>query len=262
MTTTLADFTVPTFTLYMALAVIGSAALATIGSAVPRGVALDIALGALVGGYALGRLVYAALHPGVFAAAPLRLLWDGPGGLAWQGAYAGALAGGYVAAWWHGRPGGALVRAGGVVALPLVGLAGWLGCARVGCLYGAEVETLAYYPAWLVTEGRDIYGIVAPRYDTHRFGALLAGGLLVWAGVAWWRGVAAGRAFWAMSAVWCGGMFAVGFLRADATPAAPLLRADSWLDLALLAWAALRLARSGRPAQSSHARTPAPPPAS
>ncbi len=256
MTTTLGPYTFPTFTLYLSLAVLGGMALATVGSRAPRRPVVDAGIGALVGGYVFGRLLYTALNPNVFTANPLRLLWDGPGGLDWHGAYLGALLGAWaVRAWYErrdpdGRFTGSPLQTLGIIALPLVALAGWRGCAQVGCLYGAEVETLAYYPRWLVTEGRDIYGIVAPRYDTHRFGGLLAWGLLVWAGVMWWRGRPTARAFWAMSAAWCAGMFGIGFFRADYTPSLPLLRADQWLDLLLLAWTLVMLVRSGRPAEA------------
>jgi prolipoprotein diacylglyceryltransferase len=268
MTTTLADFTFPTFTLYLSLAVLGSLALATFGSVGARRLVVDAGIGALVGGYLLARLLYAAQNPALFAPAPLRLLWDGPGGLDWQGAYVGALLGAWAVMRWykhnpHPRPrepgkGAGAVYTLGVIALPLVALAGWMGCARVGCLYGAEVETLAYYPAWLVTESRDIYGIIAPRYDTVRFGGMLSWGLLVWAGFVWWRGQPSARTFWAMSAVWCVGMFGIGFLRADYTPPTPYLRADQWLDLLLLLGVLVMLVRSGRPGLARE-QMPAPP---
>ncbi len=269
MTTTLADFTVPTFTLYIALAVLGSLSLAAVASADQRRPVIDAGIGALVGGYLLGRLLYAALNPAVFASAPLRLLWDGPGGLDWHGVYVGALLSAWAVLWCYKVPSLSTERGFrrevytiGTIALPLVALAGWLGCARVGCLYGAEVETLAYYPAWLVAESHDIYGLVAPRYDTHRFGALLAGGVLVWAGVVWWHGRPTARVFWAMSAAWCLGMFGIGFLRADDALPTPFLRVDQWLDLVLLGGALVMLARSGSPSGSvpSQSRAPSPDP--
>jgi prolipoprotein diacylglyceryltransferase len=81
---------------------------------------------------------------------------------------------------------------------PLVGLIGllvWRMCAGVGCAAGNEVDTLARYPALIVAELPDRYGIIAPRWNTPLMG--MAGALIALvAGLIALRRKSGARGFW------------------------------------------------------------------
>jgi len=205
------------------------------------------------------RAEYVALNWALFSADLARVYNMDTGGLDWHGAVIGAL----LVLWMADRCGWAtaeqlLPRL--TPALPLIGLAAWTACRPVGCAYGAEVATLAYYPAWAVTEGRDIFGIIAPRYDTHTYGQALAWLLLVITGGRWLIGRVPRWGVWGQLALWSSGMFGIGFWRADYALVWGGLRADQWQDLLLLALALVMLWRSRRPhVRSTAGHTPRPP---
>ena len=114
-------------------------------------------------------------------------------------------------------------------ALPLLAFAGWLGCAAAVCGYGAEVDTLAHYPAFAVAESRDVYGIIAPRYNTQLFGLALALVLLALSFVLLRYDGLKYRRFWILLALFSIGMLGIGFYRGDSVPILLGLRADQWL---------------------------------
>lgn len=189
---------------------------------------IDVALAAVAVGLVGARLEYVALTWEYFAAHPDEILRLELGGLGWHGAVLGAYAGMTGAARWRGLDRCELLSRFAWV-LPLFAFAGWIGCAAAGCGYGREVDTLANYPEWLVWETRDVYGILAPRYATARFGMALAV-IVVLAGT-----MARGeRRFWVLLALLSAGMFGIGFLRADAAPLIAGLRADQVLDAVFL----------------------------
>ncbi len=188
---------------------------------------VDALLVGLAFGMALAHLEY------VLLTGQLGRYWQFAfGGYEWHGAFVGGLAGLGLVCRVRGddAPFDALTPA-----VPLLGLAGWRACAQAGCAYGHEVTTLADYPRWLVAEAPDIFGIVAPRYDTQTFGVLLMALLLAFVGVLFIRGWLTRRRFWLVGALFCATMFGLGFLRADFSPQLGPLRADQWLDLVLLA---------------------------
>ncbi|MDX2163635.1 MAG: prolipoprotein diacylglyceryl transferase [bacterium] len=229
---TLFGFTVSTYTFIIAGSLLMTTGLAlwTLRKTVPPRRTVDACLCGLAGGYALARLEHIALHADYFAAAGLPPAeWLFPvreGGFGWHGAVIGAALG----LWIGGRalrvPFAALVSAL-APAVPLIAFAGWLGCAAVGCAYGREVDTLARFSPLMVTESRDLFGIVAPRLFTHGFGMAAAvgiGGLLVLRRPLHSRDVVFSLAL--LSAA----MFAIGFWRADAVPVWWGWRADQALD--------------------------------
>ncbi len=194
-----------------------------------RGERVDLALGALLGGIIGARIVHVLLHWDYFADHLGEALRLSAGGLSWQGAALGGLAGLAIAGRWRRRPLTLLLPAL-TLAPPVVALAGWLACATAACAYGSAVETLAFYPPLIAVETPDIYGIVEPRYNTHLFGifwslAVLA--LVIGAGHA---GLPQGRRLWLALGLVAVGMFTLGFLRADRVPMLAGLRADQWLD--------------------------------
>jgi prolipoprotein diacylglyceryltransferase len=135
-------------------------------------------------------------------------------------------------------------------ALPLIGLGAWYGCLAAGCGYGREVDTLANYPAWAASEYVDVFGIVAPRFNTPYFGMALCGIGLALAGFSGlWRrrrmrqssaptlpALRPPGRFWLLLALLSGGMFVIGFFRGDRALYWYGLRADQLLDLIMLLW--------------------------
>ena len=136
--------------------------------------------------------------------------------------------------------------AGLVWALPLIGLSGWYGCMAAGCGYGKEVWTLADFPSWVVWESADVFGIVAPRYSTQRYGLIVCGlvGLALLLRSRRTAAPADERVFWFTLALLSAGMFVIGFFRADHTLILAGLRGDQVLDLLLAGWAGVLAFRS------------------
>ncbi len=202
--------------------------------AAPRGQrarVVDALLVGLLTALLLGRALHVAVHWAYFQDHTGEIAQLGAGGLSWQGAAWGALLGSGAAAWGRG------VRWAGfftglALAAPVIGWAAWVGCQQALCAHGAEVSTLADYPAWLVVEARDSFGLYAPRYNTHLLGA---GGMLVWGLMV----VAARRrlppsALLGLSLIGVAiGSLLLGFLRGDVVPFVGGLRVDQWLDLAV-----------------------------
>jgi phosphatidylglycerol:prolipoprotein diacylglycerol transferase len=252
--TTVGPVTLPTFTLYVSLAIVvsGGIAILYVGRSSTYRAVADVCLIGLVGGFLLARIEYVALNWEVFAATPVELFDMRTGGLDWHGALIGALCGVWIGARWRKLDLPTLLGALSP-ALSLIAFAGWTACRRIGCAYGIEVETLAFYPGWTVTEGRDIYGLIAPRYDTHHYGQVLAWGLLLIVGLAWWRWRPSAALFWGMVAIFGLGMFVIGFWRGDIAPIGWRMRADQWLDLGVALLATVMLWRSRHPpGESTH----------
>lgn len=237
MYTTIGPLTLPTYTLALLLATSAAigAACWRLAAHIRPAAAVDAYLGALAGGLILARAGHVALNWPVFAYEPALILRLDTGGLDWHGAVIGALAGLALAARVLRLDTRRLIDAL-TPALPLLALAGWTGCMVANCGYGAEVDTLANYPALLVAELPDIYGLPAPRFRTQLFGALLSAALLFGALVVVGRGWWYYRRFWLLLALLSAGMFGLGFLRADYTLMLAGLRLDQWFDLGLLAF--------------------------
>lgn len=240
--TALGPVTLPAFTLLLALATAAAAAL-LLHRAPARAAAADCGLAALAGAAVGARAAHVLLNWDYFAGAPAEALRLSAGGLSWHGAVAGGLVGLGLGARWRGVDAAALLDRL-ALALPLAAFAVWWGCLGAACGYGAEVDTLARYPAWMVAELPDIYGLAAPRYRTQAFGMALSAALLALALLLAGRGWLRGRRFWLLLFLLSAGMFAIGFVRADHTPAIAGRRADQWLDLAFAALAGWRLARA------------------
>jgi phosphatidylglycerol:prolipoprotein diacylglycerol transferase len=196
---------------------------------------LDACLAASVFALVGARLEHVLLNGSYFATNLDEALRPSAGGLGWHGALLGALLGLALVARWRGFSVRALLDLLAPV-LALLAFAGWFGCWAAVCAYGAEVDTLAHYPAFAAAETRDVYGIVAPRYNTQVFGMALAAALFLFSllliGLRW----LVSRRFWLVLALLSIGMFAIGFFRADVVPTIAVLRADQWLDIIFLLW--------------------------
>ncbi|MEL6150337.1 MAG: prolipoprotein diacylglyceryl transferase family protein, partial [Chloroflexota bacterium] len=213
MFTAIGRFTFHTFTLYLSVALLCSVAVAwlRLRRTVPARAIADAALVALVFGFVLARAEYVLLNRDLFAGNLQGVFAMRPGGMDWHGAVIGGVLGVWIVEKLRKLPAPTLLEAF-APAVPLVAFAGWTACRAVGCVYGTEVQTLALYPVWMVTEGRDIFGIVAPRYDTHTFGQVLSWVLLVMVGVFWLRDVPRNRPgvqFWLVVALFTTGMLAI-----------------------------------------------------
>ncbi len=195
-----------------------------------RAALTDVALLALLGGLVGARASHVVAHWDHFRVVPAEILQLQAGGLDWHGALIGAWLMGTLAARYR-KLNSALLHVHAAWTLPILALAGWWGCWAAACAYGREVATLADYPAWLVWEGRDIFGIIAPRFHTQLVGILAAIGLLL---LAWWLArhtSSRRRRWWWLLLVWSLVMFALGFLRADSIVVLHSLRMDQVYDL-------------------------------
>ncbi|MBI5667405.1 MAG: prolipoprotein diacylglyceryl transferase [Chloroflexi bacterium] len=247
--TTIGPWTLQTFTLLIALAVVVSAMIgvyrmAAGGHSLPRaGAAADAYLGALIGGVVLARLGHVLLSWDYFGSNLNEIVQLELGGLNWHGAVLGGLIGLHLASRLRRVEVRHLLDAL-TLGLPLIGLAGWWGCMASACGYGLELPTLYGHPAFAVTESPDIFGIVAPRYNTQLFGLLLSmtmlGLAVLLVGCGWLRC----RRFWLILALLSAGMFMIGFYRGDAVTIVAGLRLDQWFDLGLLAVGGWRLVKA------------------
>jgi phosphatidylglycerol:prolipoprotein diacylglycerol transferase len=199
----------------------------------------DVCLGAFAGGIVSARLFHVLLQWRYFADNLGEAFRLNAGGLDWHGAVLGGLIGLWLATRWRKLSLRATLDAL-TPALPLLALAGWIGCYAAACGYGAEVETLAHYSPLMVSEIPDIYGIAAPRYNTQLFGVALALVILVIVALLFWRQWLYYRRFWFNLMLLSGGMFVIGFYRGDSTPYIVGLRADQWLDVFLMVMSVIR----------------------
>ena len=230
-------FVLRTYTLLIDLGVlIGLAMLAWRGHQIEgRAVAwLDAGIGGVLGGVIGARALHVALFWDYFRDHPAEIVQIWTGGLEWHGALAGALAVGYVAARWRRLHTGPLTDTL-ALAFPVGAALAWSGCLMSNCAYGAEVRSLADFPPLVVAELADIYGTLAPRYNTQVFGIAWSLLTLALAVLLTQRRALRGRRLWAALAFYSLGALFIGGLRADPMPPWGALRADQWLDLAVTA---------------------------
>lgn len=230
-----ASFTLSSYTAYLALAVLAGAGGLVYAQrrAFPAGALVDVCLLALIGAALLARAEHVLLQWQYFSAHTEEIVQINRGGLDWHGALLGGLIGLALAARWRGLKIAPLLDTFAPF-LPLIGIMGWYGCLAWGCGFGAEVDTLAHYPAFAVSESPDVYRIIAPRYNTQMFGAVWSLLTLVCMLILLWRGWLRGARFWWALALMSAGMFVIGFWRGDAVMHVGGLRLDQWLDLAAL----------------------------
>jgi phosphatidylglycerol:prolipoprotein diacylglycerol transferase len=172
-----------------------------------------ICVAVLAGGVLGGRMAHVLAHWGYFQFAPGEALRLDGGGLDWWGAALGGLGGAALAARVQRRKLAPILDAL-TPALPLLALAGSLGCWAATCAYGAEVPTLAGVSTLVAAELPDVYGLVAPRYQTQLWMAGWSLLLLGLVGVWFWRGWLARWRFWLALALVALGMAIIGPYRA------------------------------------------------
>jgi phosphatidylglycerol:prolipoprotein diacylglycerol transferase len=226
-------FRVPVFSLALVVGIALSVGIGVRHMHLRLGAFMDVMLGSLVGAVVGARIIHVLLNWAYFADNLNEAVRPSAGGLDWHGALIGGLLGLALASRWRKLSLHDLLDAL-APALPLLAFAGWLGCWGAVCGYGAEVDTLANYPAFAAAETRDVYGIIVPRYNTQVFGMALGLALLVLSAVFIRRGWLRYRRFWLLLALLSAGMFAIGFLRGDYAVMVAGLRVDQVLDLALV----------------------------
>lgn len=229
------------FMTYPALLSVGIVlAIVLVAAFTPRGgrwAQVDLCLAGLALALVLARAEHVALRWEYYADHLDQALDLRRGGLGWHGAVLGALGGMWLWRWLRTTAGfatPALPWRALAIGLPLLALAAWLGCAAAGCAYGAEVRTLADHPPLVAAELRDVYGILAPRWNTPLYGALWSGFILAFSILHTARGSRAFLGFWLALALLALGMFVIGYARADVVLAAAALRGDQAFDAALL----------------------------
>ena len=259
--TQIGPWNIPTFRLTVSIAIVLSLFIALYRQP-SRGRIVDAYIGALILGLIGARIAHVALNWDYFADNTSEIWIISAGGLDWHGALWGGLLGLALVRWtqtllsrWLNRPLPDHPTFHPLLdsltpALPLIGLGGWIGCLAAGCGYGKEVDTLANYPSWMTSLLVDVFGIVAPRYNTPYFGMLLCGigFMLVLISVVWRRrspqSARNPRRFWLLVVILSMGMLLIGFYRADHTIVVYGLRADQLLDVIMLLWGLVLLFRS------------------
>jgi phosphatidylglycerol---prolipoprotein diacylglyceryl transferase len=191
---------------------------------------LDAGLWALAGGILGGRLTHVAVHWQYFSEYPAEIpaVWEG--GIDWHGA---VLLGLLVLVIACLRLGVSFRRISIRLAylLPVGAILANVGCLASGCGHGREVALLAGYPPYIAAELPDLYGIIAPRFQTQLFGIAFNFILLI---VAFSLGRAprlAPLALWIVLALSGAGTFAIDFTRGDALPMVGNFRLDQVFDL-------------------------------
>lgn len=248
--------TLRTYTLLLDLAiVIGLAVLTWQGWQIDDepGRWLDAGLWALAAGVIGGRLVHVVVHWQYFSdhMSSIPALWEG--GISWHGAVLVGLAAIMIAA---NRLGVNFRRASLVLAflLPVAAVLTEVGCMASGCGHGREVVSLAGYPPYIAAELPDLYGIVAPRFQTQLFEVAFNIILLLLALALVRMPRLAHSTFWVILGLSGLGAFAIDFTRGDAMPMVGSLRLDQIFDLLVMLVGLAGIAGGRR---VSH---PAPPP--
>jgi len=221
-----------TYTLLLDFAIlVGLAALAWRGWEMGQKPAhwLDAGLGALVVGLIAARAGHVVIHWAYFSEHTNEIWEIWRGGLDWHAAILGGLAGlagaGALRKLSFWRTSDALAWA-----LPIGAALAYTGCLMTTCGYGREVRSLADYPAPLVAELPDLYGVVAPRFSSQLYGIAL--GVVLLAVVVLFRRQPA--RLWIGLALLGMGVFGIGFTRGDAVPMVGSLRLDQLLDLVVV----------------------------
>ncbi|HEX2620056.1 MAG TPA: prolipoprotein diacylglyceryl transferase family protein, partial [Phototrophicaceae bacterium] len=165
--TSLLGITLPVYTLYISLGLLLSlGALIIINRKLASPMHLTNSfIAGIIGGLILARAGHVLIHIDYFGLHLNEITRFSAGGLDWHGAVIGGMAGFFLMGRFHRLHFNLLIDAF-APGLTLVALASWHGCEASACAYGAEITRMAAYPAWLVREAGDIYGLIAPRYDT------------------------------------------------------------------------------------------------
>jgi prolipoprotein diacylglyceryltransferase len=201
---------------------------------------LDVAVAVLLFGILGARIGHVLLSWEYFSAHSDEIWSLAGGGLNWHGALLGGLLGALMAGLWRGVP---LLALGDRLALVIPIMAGaiWMASVVSNNTYAVEVRSLADFPAWMVVESPDIYGISAPRLALANVGvtsALVLFLLLAALDVLRWL---PGVRLWLGIALYSLAMYFIGFFRADPVGLVLTRRAEQLLDLGVTAASVIAL---------------------
>lgn len=240
------SITLSTYTTWIALALFISAGFTLFRTAANERLRiLDVLIGGLVVGLILARVEHVLLNWNYFAYNTAEITQFHEGGLDWHGAVVGAGIGMWIVSYWRNVPLKPIIDSLTLL-LPLLSLAIWWGCWGASCRYGAEVETLANYPSWMVWEGRDIFGIYAPRFHTQFLGMSASIILLIMTLVLFWRKWLVFRRFWLLLSIVACIMFFISFLQGDYSIAYRGIRITQYQDGIIAVFACYVVLRTGR----------------
>jgi phosphatidylglycerol:prolipoprotein diacylglycerol transferase len=193
---------------------------------------LDAALVAALGGLILARAAHVGFHWNYYTNHLRQALRLRDGGLAWQGALVGGMAGAAILCAIQRKRFRVTVD---VLASGLASVAtfAWLACFMAGCAYGIPTFPGQVVLWSLSLDLPDLYGIQEPRVAVQLLGAgwsaLLTGVTLA----AQRRAQRSGVVFALWLTLHSLGSFALGFLRADEMPLVAGWRVDQVANLAL-----------------------------
>lgn len=191
---------------------------------------LDVGLWTLAAGVLGGRLVHVAIHWEYFSGHMDGILAIWQGGLSWQGAVLVGLAALMFSCTRYGVN-FRTVSLSLAVLLPIGAILADIGCMAAGCAHGREVTSLAGYPPFIAYELPDLYGIVAPRFQTQLFGVVLHLLLLILAIALLKMPRVSYATFWIVLALSGLGTFVIDYYRGDPVPMVGSLRLDQVFDL-------------------------------
>jgi phosphatidylglycerol:prolipoprotein diacylglycerol transferase len=195
---------------------------------------VDAGLGGIVLGIVAGRLGHVALYWHYFRTHQAEIWQVWRGGLDWHMAVLGGLLGMTLMAKVRGVP---LRELYDVVAmiLPVGVVLTYAGCLSTSCGHGIAVGSLAAYPAWMVAELPDLFGVVEPRFASQLFGIALGVLLLLIAVIMANTVERPGLRLWIVITLLGAGAFGIGFTRGDEIRMIGALRLDQVLDLGMVA---------------------------
>ena len=216
---------------------------------------LDVILATVALGSVGARLGHVALNWNYFALHTDELWSLSAGGLDWHGALVGALLGTLLMTLVRKLP---LVPLLDTLALtvPIMAAAIWIACGVANAAYGIEVRSLADFPAWMVTEAPDVYGMIAPRLALPVFGVIAACAVLLIMMLITLLQRFIGVRLWIALGMYATCIAVISFFRADYVPTLFNRRADQVLDLGVVLCAALLFAITRLVQLRSTARLP------
>ncbi|MBX3083799.1 MAG: prolipoprotein diacylglyceryl transferase [Anaerolineae bacterium] len=232
------------FVFWIALGVLLSS-LIVLGSAWRRNARLLPYLDVIVAAVAVGalgaRLGHVALNWNYFAAHTDEIWSLTAGGLDWHGTLLGTLLAVSLMAILRKLPLSSLFDSFALI-VPVMAATIWIACGVANAAYGIEVRSLADFPAWMVTESPDVYGMIAPRLALPIFGVIAA--IVIFAIMLLLTAFRRfdGTRLWIAIGLYALCMAFIAFFRADYVPMLFNHRADQVLDLTVVLLSALLFA--------------------
>jgi phosphatidylglycerol:prolipoprotein diacylglycerol transferase len=194
---------------------------------------LDCILATLVIGTLSARLVHVSLVQwDYFSVYPEDIPYLWYGGLTWQGAVIGGIAGAWVMCRLRGVP-FAPFADGLALVFPIGMVMMWAACRSLGCGYAESIESHQTTPDFFTGFLPNEYGDIALRFELQVIGIWLGLAMFIFAALLTYNNQWSGTRLWVILALSSVGMALIGFWRADPTHILYGLRLDQWFDLAI-----------------------------